>query len=96
MSTSDWLTRTYPDPARRNAVLAAYRAQIVPEGENGRLIVGDLIRYCGLARSSFVPGQPDQTAFNEGARDVLLHVLGMLGLAMDQILPLLTEGRTDG
>lgn len=47
----------------------------------GRDVLRDLANYCRVGTSSFVPGDPHQTAFNEGARDVFLHVAEMAGLS---------------
>lgn len=44
-------------------------------GETGQLVLDDLGRFCGAATSSFVPGDPCYTAFNEGKREVLNHIV---------------------
>ncbi|MGB0844413.1 MAG: hypothetical protein ACPGVN_06690 [Alphaproteobacteria bacterium] len=41
------------------------------------IVIEDLARYCNLRNASFDPQSPHVTAFNEGQRDVLLHMLEM-------------------
>lgn len=45
-----------------------------------KIILTDLAEYCQFGRTSFVPGDPYQTAFNEGARDAFLHILEMASI----------------
>lgn len=72
-----WLTNAFG--VRDRAKVALAYSELL-QGDRGKLIVADLARYCNVAKSSFVPGDPHQTAFNEGARDAFLHVLEMAGL----------------
>ncbi len=67
-----WLLRLH---GRRRArrVAEAYRQRLDGEDVLARFILSDLAQYCRAGQSSFVPGDPHQTAFNEGARDVFLH-----------------------
>lgn len=44
----------------------------------GSAVLVDLFRFCNMDKSSFCPGDPYLTAYNEGARRVFLRVLGML------------------
>jgi hypothetical protein len=50
--------------------------------ENGRWVLKDMIRSYQL-RSSFVEGDSHKTAFNEGARSVLLKIYAILKSASD-------------
>lgn len=75
---------------RGRAVAQAYRQQIDPRGENGRLILADLARYCGATRSAFAP-TPHETAFNAGQQDVFFHVIEILGLTPKDFPALLME-----
>ena len=74
MSTrkTQWLANCWPDPLRPE-VARAYEQ--LSETAEFRLILEDLARYAGLRTTSFVPGQSDQTAFNEGQRDLVFHLL---------------------
>ena len=72
-------------------VAAAYRSRLDPGSAEARRVLADLARYCRVGRSSFVAGDPHQTAFNEGARDVFLHVAEMLRLAPADFVALIEE-----
>ncbi len=78
--TLAWFAQVFPG-AQARAVADAYARVFGPEQASpaARLILEDLARYCGLRVSGFVAGAPDQTAFNEGQRDVLLHLLSAAG-----------------
>ena len=77
----EWLTRAFG--GRRAAVAMAYRNLLGRDNPSGRLIVADMARYCNVGGTSFVAGDPHQTAFNEGARDAFLHLVQMAGLRPD-------------
>lgn len=89
-----WLLRLH---GRRRAqrVAEAYRQQLDPANAASRLILSDLAHYCRIGQSSFVPGDSHQTAFNEGARDVFLHVAEMIGLAPAAFTALIDEVMDD-
>lgn len=89
-----WLLRLH---GRRRAqrVAEAYRHRLDPETAAARLVLSDLAHYCRVGQSSFVPGDPHQTAFNEGARDVFLHVAEMTGLAPGAFTALIDEVTDD-
>ena len=79
-----WLARAFG--ARARAVAEAYREKLGRrEDAAARLILADLARYCRAGQSSFVAGDPHQTAFNEGARDVYLHVAEMIGMEAGEV-----------
>jgi hypothetical protein len=72
----EWLFNAHGRQAK--PVAAAYRELLgTPEG---KLMLRDLAAYCRVGTSSFVAGDPHQTAFNEGARDVFLHIAEMAGI----------------
>lgn len=82
----EWLFNAHG--RRAKAVAGAYRALLAsPEG---KLMLRDLAAYCRVGQSSFVAGDPHQTAFNEGARDVFLHVAEMAGIRPEDF-PQLTD-----
>lgn len=85
-----WLIRLH-GLRRARRVAEAYRQLLAPETDSARLVLSDLAQYCRVGRSSFVPGDPYQTAFNEGARDVFLHIAGMSGLAAADFTGLIDE-----
>lgn len=55
------------------------------DSKDGRDILYDLALYCRINKTSFVPNDPHQTAFNEGSRDVFLHICSMLSLSHTDI-----------
>jgi len=85
-----WLLRLH-GRARARRVADAYRRQLAADDGLGRLILSDLAHYCRAGQSSFVAGDPHQTAFNEGARDVFLHIAEMCGVTPQDFTELLEE-----
>ncbi len=85
-----WLLRLH-GRLRAQRVADAYRRQLSAETVAARLILADLAHYCRAGQSSFVPGDPHQTAFNEGARDVFLHIAEMCGVTPLDFAELLNE-----
>jgi hypothetical protein len=84
-----WLANAFG--ARRGAAVAhAYRT-VFAASDDGRRVLADLARYCRAGCTSFVAGDPHQTAFNEGARDAFLHIVELVGLAPAEIAELLAE-----
>lgn len=59
------------------------------DGARGQRLLRDLAEYCNVGSTSFVPGDPHQTAFREGQRDVFNHVAGILGLKPDAFATIL-------
>jgi len=89
-----WLARAF-GPAKARAVAAAYREKLGQGDEAARLILADLARYCRAGQSSFVAGDPHQTAFNEGARDAYLHVAEMIGMEAGELVELAPKAGVD-
>jgi hypothetical protein len=86
----EWLFNAHGRRAR--PVAAAYRDLLATA--EGKLVLRDLAAYCRVGLSSFAAGDPHQTAFNEGARDVFLHVAEMAGLTSEDFTPLLAATHT--
>lgn len=59
------------------AVLRAY--EIVKKDSSGRMVLWDILEFCGVFRSSFTGNS--KTYFNEGQRDVGLYILKMMEIA---------------
>ena len=74
---TQWLANCWPEPLRPEVVRAYEQLSGTAEFH---LILEDLARYAGLRATSFVPGKSDQTAFNEGQRDLVFHLLEMANL----------------
>lgn len=84
----EWLFNAHGRAAK--PVAGAYVTLLAtPEG---KLVLRDLAAYCRVGQSSFVAGDPHQTAFNEGARDVFLHVAEMAGIRPDDFPQLTANG----
>jgi hypothetical protein len=82
-----WLLNAFPR-LQATRVAQAYRRTFPAKAlsDDARLILEDLALYCGLRQTGFVPGAPDQTAFNEGQRDVLLHLLSLAEVPPESLL----------
>jgi len=50
------------------------------DSDNGRKVLEDLEKRCYVRGTTFVPGEPYQTFFNEGARSCVLHIKTMMVL----------------
>jgi hypothetical protein len=74
-----WLLNVWGRLAK--PVSGDYRALFGGKDPRGNRILADLRQYCHDAVTSFVPGDPHQTSFNEGSRDVLSHIREMAGLS---------------
>jgi hypothetical protein len=85
-----WLLRLH-GRARARRVAEAYRQALSADSSLGRLVLSDLAHYCRAGQSSFVAGDPHQTAFNEGARDVFLHIAEMCGVTPMDFTALVEE-----
>lgn len=84
-----WLANAWN--RRDREVAAAYRALFDAERPERRLVLADLAAYCNVGVTSFVPGDPHQTALNEGRRDAFLHLAEMLALDPAEFPSLLAE-----
>lgn len=91
--TLAWLARHFG--RRGAAVAAAYRAALSPRTPRGRLVLADLARLCGAERTSFVPGDALETAFNEGKRAVFLHIAAVLELQAAELGALAPGGEDE-
>ena len=72
-----------------------YRATFLKD--EGARVLGDLFRRFHMGISTHVPGDPYETSFREGQRNVGLHVLELLGDRSDptEINKILDQGTTD-
>jgi hypothetical protein len=86
-----WLANAF-GPRQAAEVAGAYRNAFA--GHDGRRVLLDLARYCRFGTTSFVPGDPHQTAFNEGARDAFLHVIELAALDANDVAELLATQST--
>ena len=57
---------------------AEYQSIFGPDGgPAGQSVFLDLFDKCGMARTNFVRGDPEASAFNDGCRSIFLHILQM-------------------
>ena len=85
----EWLINTWHDRRRGAAVAGAYQKLLHPSNPAGRLVLLDLAEYCNARQTSFVAGDPYQTALNEGRRDVFCHLTELAGLTASDFQTLL-------
>lgn len=57
----------------------------------GKRVLADLIKFSGYRESSFVPGDPHSSAFNEGMRRVILRILSLKHMDEDKITKLMKD-----
>lgn len=55
-----------------------YKTLFDKDNEAGSKVLADLFGFCNMDKSSFIPGDPYTTAYNEGMRRVFLRILGMV------------------
>jgi hypothetical protein len=63
------------DKAKKDALLRETGLKTLMGTSEGRMWMWWLLGMCGVYHLSFVPGNGDQTAFNEGARNIGLRLL---------------------
>lgn len=61
----------------------AYRE--VFETPAGRQVLADLLEFAPVYRRAFEPGFPDVSAYHEGQRVIVLHILRMAGLSHAEV-----------
>jgi hypothetical protein len=66
----------------------AWKSVFNSEDQAVIFVLKDLANYCNFNKSSFVPKDKEQTFFNEGARDVYLHILEMANLDVNEVIEL--------
>lgn len=80
-----WLFAVFGQAKAKEAT-EAWNTVFDMEDARARMILKDLASYCNFTSSSFVANDAHQTAFNEGARDVFLHILEMSNLDLNTVL----------
>ncbi len=76
-----WVKRLKPDKQKK--LIAAY--QEFSTQAFSQVILQDLANYCHFNQTSFIPSMAEYTAFNEGARDVFLHILEMMDIKPQEL-----------
>lgn len=86
---AQWLVSLWGGKAAR--AHRAYLLTFAADRLEAQAVLRDLAHYCNVASTSFVPGDPHATAFNEGQRDVFNHVAEILGLSPEAVVRLIQE-----
>ncbi|XWO13721.1 putative phage protein [Candidatus Hepatincola sp. Pdp] len=80
-----WLIHAF-GANKGSKIAASWKSIFNIQDESSRQVLQDLAAYCNMYNSSFVVNDSHHTAFNEGARDVFLHILEMANLTLEDIL----------
>lgn len=86
-----WLLNSFKKSEYKLATADAWKNIFDLNDPNIQLIIRDLAIYCNFHHTSFVKDNPYQTSFNEGARDVFLHLLEMANIDVDAVVKLIKE-----
>lgn len=78
------------DKNKQNVSLTAdYQATFGTE--HGKRVLQDLMKKGGMLDSNYVPNDSYGTAYNEGARSLVLHIIKLLKLDVKKLHKLVTE-----
>lgn len=61
------------------------------ETEHGKRVLKQLMKNTGFLHTNFVNNDPYGTAYNEGARSIVLHILNMLKIDVNKLEKQLSE-----
>jgi hypothetical protein len=82
-----WLLNTFGTQNKKSIEVAnAYKEIFDFNNHNIKLILNDLTEYCNFKNTSFNAQSSNITNFNEGARDVLLHILELSEIDITELL----------
>lgn len=62
-----------------------YRQVFDGQGEAKTAVMADLATFCLAGEETYVQGDPQGSAFNEGRRAVWLHIQGMRGQSRHEV-----------
>lgn len=65
------------------------------ETDHGRRVLWDLMKETGMNSSNFVPSDPYSTAYNEGGRATVLHILSKINTNFAKLEKLISKGQQD-
>ena len=65
------------------------------DGDAGKRVLADICRRNHVAQSSFAPGAPDVTAFQEGRRRAALEIIEAINRDPEVIARMIAEGETE-
>ncbi len=82
-----WLFNTFGTQNKKAIEVAnAYKEVFDFNNPSVKLILDDLKEYCNFKSTSFNAQNSNITIFNEGARDVLLHILELSQIDVIELL----------
>lgn len=59
--------------------------------ENGKRVLFDLMGACHMTSTSHVAGNPTETAYREGERNIMLRILSILERDVSKLREMITE-----
>ena len=77
---------------KREASLRAAYCQVF-NTIDGKAVLQDLFKYCGMDTTSFIPGSPDESAHNEGMHRVGLYVQTKMNISSTEAFKIVNEAR---
>lgn len=75
------------------ALVADYQSTF--KTAHGKRVLKDLLKKAGFIDTNYVPGDSHGTAFNEGGRNLVLHIVRNLKMNVNTISKQLLEVDTD-
>jgi len=69
---------------RRASLIRAYRTTFT--SRSGKIVLRDLMQVHYMLNSSFTPGDPHETAFKEGERNVVVRILQQMNINPNDLL----------
>lgn len=70
---------------------SAYVRLFTRENDDAERVINDLCKKADISRSVYTPGHPDKTAYDCGARDLVLGILRMVHSTDEDIRKQITE-----
>lgn len=61
--------------------------------EQGKKVLYDLMKVCHLLQPSYVGGTPEETAFREGERSVVLRILTQLETDAEKLIEFIKQSK---
>ena len=76
------------NPWKKVELVKAYKKFF--DSEDGKLVLADLVRECGMFRDSF-RGDTNDMLINEGKRNVLLYILSNTNVDLNTLLKMVSR-----
>ena len=75
---------------RSLSIIQSYKQTF--ETIHGKKVLWDLMKVSGMLSNGFVPGDSHATAYNEGGRQVALHILQKLNVNIERLEKMIEDG----